>query len=50
MSNKEKFMQYAKKRLKEKEYKRREKLCVLSEIQISGIERCARGRWRAGQR
>lgn len=50
MSNKEKFMQYAMKRLKEKEYKRRKELCIIGEVQVEGFERCARGRWRAGQR
>jgi hypothetical protein len=50
MTNKERFMEYANKRLKDKEYKRRKQLCILSEVQTAGVERCARGRWRAGQR
>lgn len=50
MSNKERFMEYARKRLKEKEYKRRRLLCEIGEVQVEGFERCARGRWKAGQK
>lgn len=50
MNNKEAFMNYAKKRLKEKEYKRRKQFCEVGEVQVAGFERCSRYRWRAGQR
>lgn len=49
MTNKERFIEYAKKRLREKEYKRRKFLVDLADTQSSGIEKCARGRWIRGQ-
>lgn len=50
MTNKEKFMQYAKQRLKEKDYKRRKLLLDLADVQVRGVERCSRGRYKMGQR
>lgn len=43
-------MEYARRRLRDKEYKRRKRICEVTEVQVAGIERCSRGRWRAGQR
>lgn len=50
MSNKELFMQYAKKRLKEKEYARRKFLSELGDVQVRGFERCSKGRYSRGQK
>lgn len=49
MTNKERFMEYAKKRLKEKDYNRRKFLVDLADIQNRGFEKCAKGRWRRRQ-
>lgn len=49
MTNKEKFMEYAKRRLKEKEYEKRKFLVDLADIRNRGVEKCARGRWRRRQ-
>ncbi|WML35370.1 hypothetical protein [Clostridium sp. OS1-26] len=50
MTNKEKFMEYAKQRLREKEYKRRKFLIDLADVQAKGVERCSRGTYKIGQR
>lgn len=49
MTDKERFMKYANKRLKEKEYKRRRFVSDLNDIQLTGVERCSRKGWRRGQ-
>lgn len=48
-NKKEKFMEYAKKRLKGKDYKKRKFLIDLADTQSRGFEKCANGRWRRGQ-
>ncbi|KZL88691.1 hypothetical protein [Clostridium magnum] len=50
MTNKEKFMEYAKNRIRKKDYKRRKLLWDLGDVQAKGIERCANGLWRNGQK
>lgn len=50
MTEKEKFMEYAKMRLKEKEYKRRKFLVDLNDVQVRGFEKCAIGRWKMHQK
>lgn len=50
MSNKEAFMWYAKRRLKEKANRTKKLNGEASITQIEGFERCSRYRWRAGQR
>jgi hypothetical protein len=50
MSNKERFMDYAKKRIRDKAYKNKKAQQDAYETSLEGFERCARGRWRAGQR
>lgn len=50
MANKEEFMEYAMKRLKEKEYQRKRLLSDLGDIQARGVERCSRGSYRRGQK
>lgn len=42
MDNKEKFMEYAKQRLKEKEYKKRALQCDLDSLSIRAIEKTSR--------
>lgn len=48
--SKEAFMQYANKRLKEKEYARRKFLADLGDVQVRGFERCSKGRYSRGQK
>lgn len=50
MSNKEKFMQYAIQRIKEKESKSRRLTGEANITSLEGFERCGRGKWRLGQR
>lgn len=49
MSNKDKFMDYARKRIAEKKYKQRKAVQEAIVTSTEGYERCARGRWKAGQ-
>lgn len=50
MSSKVEFMEYAKKRLKEKEYKKRKLIEDISSVQVDGIRRCSGGKWKPKQR
>jgi hypothetical protein len=50
MSNKEKFMDYARKRIAERKYRQRKVVQEVTAVHTEGYERCSAGRWKAGQR
>lgn len=50
MTNKEKFMNYARRRIADKKYRQRKAAQEVIEAHIEGYERCSKGKWKAGQR